>query len=271
MGEKVTHSPLPPLNAIRAFEAAARRGSFVEAASDLHVTHWAVGKQIRLLEDWLGVPLFERRARGVALTDEGADLLTDVGPALSRLAVAANKFKHLEVTRRVSGTVRVNVLASFALRWLIPRLAEFQNLFPNVDIRLSTSSRKLRYVGAAFDIGVRSGIEHASGLRFEPLMPDRRLPACSPEILRHHPIETVGDLRRHALLHSTTTRAAWPAWLSAAGAPNLVPRRVRPRLPPPAGCRGRPGRRAGVATIDRERHRRRALGLPACRAGISSR
>src|ERR1700684_1209955 len=82
-----------PLNAIRAFEAAARRGSFVEAAKDLHVTHWAIGKQIRLLEDWLGVPLFERRTRGVALTDQGADLLTDVTAALSRLTLATGRLR----------------------------------------------------------------------------------------------------------------------------------------------------------------------------------
>jgi LysR family transcriptional regulator, glycine cleavage system transcriptional activator len=210
---------------MRAFEAAARRGSFVAAANDLHVTHWAIGKQIRLLEDWLGVPLFERRARGVALTDQGVDLLSEVGPALSRLTSAADKFRYRDVSRRVSGVVRVNVLASFALRWLLPRLADFQAAFPNVDVRLSTSSRKLRYVGAAFDIGVRIGIEHASGLRSEPLMADRRLPACNPEILRDRPIEKVDDLRRHVMLHSSTTRSAWSDWLSAAGTPHLVPLR----------------------------------------------
>src|SRR6202451_459207 len=113
---------LPPLNALRAFEAAARRGSFVEAAKDLNVTHWAIGKQIRLLEDWLGVALFERRTRGVALTDQGADLLTDVSAALSRLASAAGRLRGPDVAHRVSGVVRVNVLSSFALRWLLPRL-----------------------------------------------------------------------------------------------------------------------------------------------------
>jgi DNA-binding transcriptional LysR family regulator len=82
---------LPPLNAIRAFEAAARRGSFADAALDLNVTHWAIGKQIRSLEDWFGLPLFERRARGVALTDEGAELLADVTAAFSRLLSASNR------------------------------------------------------------------------------------------------------------------------------------------------------------------------------------
>src|SRR6266576_4154748 len=105
---------LPPLNAVRAFEAAARRGSFVEAAADLNVTHWAVGKQIRLLEDWLGVPLFERRSRGVVLTDEGAELLRDASAAFFRLSESAGKLRRPEVGKRVSGLVRVNVQSSFA-------------------------------------------------------------------------------------------------------------------------------------------------------------
>ena len=216
---------LPPLNAIRAFEAAARRGSFVGAAADLRVTHWAIGKQIRLLEDWLGVPLFERRSRGVALTDEGAELLGDVSDAFSRLSEATGKLRRPEVARRVSGLVRVNVLPSFALRWLFPRLGKFQELFPNIDLRISTTSRKLRYIGNAFDIGIRSGSEQAAGLRSETLMADRRRPACSPEILRKRPVETVHDLRRHTLLHSLTTRSAWSHWLSAAGVPELAPLR----------------------------------------------
>ena len=150
MGE----NELPPLNAIRAFEAAARRGSFVEAAKDLHVTHWAIGKQIRHLEDWLGVPLFERRTRGVALTDHGADLLTDVSAALSRLTSATGRLRGPQSARRVSGIVRVNVLSSFALRWLLPRLSKFQEAYSSVEVKISTTSRKLRYVGAAFDIGI---------------------------------------------------------------------------------------------------------------------
>ena len=217
---------LPPLNAIRAFEAAARRGSFAEAAKELHVTHWAIGKQIRFLEDWLGVPLFERRTRGVALTDQGADLLTDVSSALARLTSATGRLRGPETARRVSGVVRVNVLPSIALRWLLPRLAKFQEAYPSVEVKVSTTSRKLRYVGTAFDIGIRTATEHGSGIHCEMLMPDRRLPACSPRILRDRPVETVHDLRRHVLLHSSTTRAAWPQWFALAGVPNLKPARV---------------------------------------------
>ncbi|CAD6555268.1 LysR substrate-binding domain-containing protein [Paraburkholderia metrosideri] len=212
---------LPPLNALRHFEAVARLGSFAAAASDLHVTHWAVGKQIRLLEDWFGVPLFERRARGVVPTDEGAALLNDVKGAFARLSGSVARLRHESITRRVTGVVRVNTLASFALCWLIPRLTDFQARYPDIDVRLSTSSRRLRYVGDAFDVGVRSGPEDATGVISTTLMPDVRLPACSPGVLQSLPISTVDDLRHHTLLHSTSTRTAWAEWLREAGAPGL--------------------------------------------------
>ena len=221
----MAQSDLPPLNALRAFEAAARHGNFTAAAADLHVTHWAVGKQIKLLEDWLGVALFERRARGVALTNEGAELLGDASEALSRLAAAAAKLRRGETSARVSGMVRVNVPTSFALRWLIPRLAEFQRMFPNIEVRISVTSRRLRYVGSGADLGVRLNWRPTQGFRSLVLMKDWQLPACSPELLRSRPVTSVEDLRRHALLHSATTRAAWPQWLAAAGHPELAPLR----------------------------------------------
>ncbi|MFT4067935.1 LysR substrate-binding domain-containing protein [Paraburkholderia sp.] len=212
---------LPPLNALRHFEAVARLGSFAAAAGDLHVTHWAVGKQIRLLENWFGVPLFERRSRGVALTDEGAALLNDVKGAFARLSSSVARLRDESITRRITGVVRVNTPASFALCWLIPRLADFQTRYPDIVVRISTTSRKLRYVSDAFDVGVRSGPEDAAGLVSTTLMPDLRLPACSPTILPNRPISTVADLRNHTLLHSTSTRTAWSDWLREAGAPGL--------------------------------------------------
>jgi len=218
-------SGLPPLNALRAFEAAARHGSFVAAAVDLHVTHWAIGKQIKLLEDWFGVPLFERRPRGVALTDDGAELLGEASEAFSRLGAAAAKLRRSETPRRVSGLVRVNVPTSFALRWLIPHLADFYHSFRNIEVRISVTSRRLRYIGGAADLGVRLNWEPVQGLRSQILMKDWQLPACSPDLLRNRPVTSVEDLRRHALLHSATTRTAWPQWLAAAGHPDLSPLR----------------------------------------------
>lgn len=216
---------LPPLNALRSFEAVALHGSFAAAADALHVTHWAVGKQIRLLEDWLGRPLFERRARGVRLTDEGADLLGDVSDAFDRLATGTARLRSAGPARRVSGTVRVNALVSFALAWLLPRLPDFHARFPEVDVLVSTTSRRLRYLGDAFDIGVRSGPEAGPGLVSRRLMADVRLPACSPALLRQHPIRGVDDLRHHTLLHSGSTKGAWARWLREAGAPGLRPAR----------------------------------------------
>jgi DNA-binding transcriptional LysR family regulator len=221
----MTQSRLPPLNAIRAFEAAARHGNFAAAAADLHVTHWAVGKQIKLLEDWLGVALFERHARGVALTGEGAELLGDASEALSRLAAAAAKLRRSEISPRISGVVRINVPTSFALRWLIPRLAEFQRSFPSIEVRISVTSRRLRYVGSASDLGVRLNWQPTHGYRSQMLMKDWQLPACSPDLLRNRPVTSIADLRRHTLLHSATMRSAWAQWLAAAGEGDLSPQR----------------------------------------------
>src|SRR5438132_1915930 len=198
---------IPPLTAIRAFHAAARLGSFVKAAAELHVTHWAIGKQIRLLEDWMGVPMFRRLPRGVALTDEGAELAREVNSSFATLSAAVTKLRNSEAVHRVSGTVRISAPTSFALRWLIPRLAQFQQQFPNITVRISTTSRKLRYIGSAFDLGIRLSPDPA--LRSVKLMTDRRLPACSPELLRVRPIASVEDLRNHTLLHSATTSSAW--------------------------------------------------------------
>jgi DNA-binding transcriptional LysR family regulator len=121
--------------------------------------------------------------------------------------------------------VRINVPTSFALRWLIPRLSDFQTAFPNIEVRISTTSRKLRFVGSAFDLGIRLSRDTGSRLKFRPLMKDWLLPACSPEILRSQPVETASDLRRHTLLHSSTTHLAWSKWLEAAGHSALKPAR----------------------------------------------
>lgn len=212
---------LPPLNALRYFEAVAQHGSLTAAAADLHVTHWAFGKQIRLLEDWFGVPLFERRPRGVVLTDEGAALLGDVSNTFERLATAAARLRRSEFAHRVSGIVRVNVQPSFALGWLLPRLGDFQTRYPEIEVRLSTMSRKLRYIGDAFDVGVRPGGEESAGVVSRTLMADVRVPACSPALLHQRPIRDVADLRHHTLLHSASTRTAWPHWLREARAADL--------------------------------------------------
>jgi LysR family transcriptional regulator, glycine cleavage system transcriptional activator len=212
---------LPPLTAIRAFDAAARLGSFAKAAAELHVTHWAIGKQIRVLEDWMGVPMFRRLPRGIVLTDEGTELAKEVGSAFATLSAAIRRLRNSEAVHRISGTVRISVPTSFALRWLIPRLTQFQQQFPNITVRISTTSRKLRFIGSASDLGIR--LSPDPKLSSTKLMTDRRLPACTPELLRARPIASVQDLRGHTLLHSATTSSAWSEWLALAGAPHLKP------------------------------------------------
>jgi LysR family transcriptional regulator, glycine cleavage system transcriptional activator len=128
---------LPPLNAIKAFEAAARLGSFTRAAEELNVTHGAISRQIRVLEDWLGVRLFQRTSRNAVATRTGTDLLAEAGPALDRLANASQRARSSAQAR---GSLCVSALPTFAMRWLIPRLPEFQRDHPSLELRIVTAS-----------------------------------------------------------------------------------------------------------------------------------
>ncbi|MGB6308101.1 MAG: LysR substrate-binding domain-containing protein [Steroidobacteraceae bacterium] len=216
---------MPPLNALRAFEAVARAGTLSLAADDLHVTHWAIGKQVRTLEEWLGVPLFERHARKMKLTREGDVLLGRVQSAFHALAEGTEEVRKRPNGRRIKGLVRVNCLPSFALRWLLPRLREFEALHPEITVDLTTTSRRLRYIGNDVDVGVRSGFEKIPHTRSVSLLADRRTLVCSPQILRGRPVQRVRDLEAHTILHTRSTPGAWPGWLAANGAARLVPAR----------------------------------------------
>ena len=124
-------SRLPPLNPLRAFEATARRGAVSAAARELNVTHGAVSHQIKALEGWLGVPLFRRLGKSVALTDQGRLYLDSVSPALAAIASASRSISAHEV-------LRVNALPTFTMRWLFPRLAQFRALHPHIEVQIST-------------------------------------------------------------------------------------------------------------------------------------
>lgn len=254
-----------PLNALRAFDAVARHGSFARAAVELHVTHWAVGKQIRLLEDWFGLPLFDRRPRGVVLTDEGAALLNDVSHAFERLGTAVVRLRHDTFTHRISGVVRVNVPMSFALCWLPPRLADFHSRYPEIDVRVSTTSRKLRYVADAFDIGVRSGPEQGAGVVSRPLMPDLRVPVLQSRIAapasdteRGRPAPS----RPAAFGHDALCLVALVAGSRSIRSAGRAPCRIRSCES--AARRGHRGARRGpgIPAADRARSRRGRLVCP---------
>jgi DNA-binding transcriptional LysR family regulator len=131
---------LPPLNALRAFEAAGRLGSFKEAAAELHVTQGAVSQHVRLLEEWLGASLFERHNRRVKLTPAAQAYLKEIGPLFEQLSRATARYG---VPETVSRTLSVNAPATFTLRWLVPRLARFRAEHPDVDVNMATSNRPL--------------------------------------------------------------------------------------------------------------------------------
>jgi LysR family glycine cleavage system transcriptional activator len=211
---------LPPLNAIKAFEAAARHGSFTRAAVELSVTHGAVSRQIRSLEDWLDVKLFVRTSRNAIPTEAGAALLNEAGPALDRLAAAAERVR----ARRFQQSLRVAALPTFAMRWLIPRLPAFQRDHPDIEVRLITASTAAEQFQMEADV-VLSGPARRPGWIAERFMGEARLPLLSPDLRKRRPLRRPADLTRHTLLHSETMRDAWPRWLAAAGLSQLAPER----------------------------------------------
>ncbi|MGH1571414.1 transcriptional regulator GcvA [Methylobacterium sp. P31] len=207
---------LPPLNALRAFEAAGRLGSFKAAAGELGVTHGAISQQVRLLEDWLRAPLFERHNRRIVLTPAARTYLAEVGPALDRVAAATAQYGHDE-----AAVLRVNALATFALRWLIPRLARFRARHPAVKVRLETSNQALEALPDVFDVVIRGGPDAFYGYVTRPFLSERRLPVCSPSLLDRVPLRSVQDLRGHTLLHTSSLPRLWDDWLFAAGLAGL--------------------------------------------------
>jgi LysR family glycine cleavage system transcriptional activator len=211
---------LPPLNAVRAFEAAARRGSFKDAAAELGVTHGAISRQIHLLEEWLGAPaLFRRMNRGVTLTPEGGALLAEFGPALDRISAAARQHRE-RLGRPVATALRVNALATFSLRWLLPRLALFREAHPGIEVQLTTANEPVDALPEEYDVVIRGGPDTFHGFVSRPLLNERRLPVCSPTLVS---LTTVTDLERHTLLHVSTMPKLWRDWLTVAGYAGLQP------------------------------------------------
>ena len=210
---------LPPLNAIKAFEAAARLGSFSRAAEELNVTHGAVSRQIRALEDWLGAPLFRRTSRNAVPTQAGAELLADAGPALDRLAEGSRRVR---LSSLAQGVLDVATQPTFSMRWLIPRLSDFQRDHPGLELRIVTASTSAERFRMEADV-VISGPSAQPGWIGTRFMGEAMLPLLSPELMAKCPLGRPEDLERHTLLHSATRRRAWMRWLDVAGFPNLKP------------------------------------------------
>jgi len=216
---------LPPLDLIQGFEAAARTLSFTRAAEELHLTQSAVSRQIRALEDHLGVALFERRPRSLALTEQGHALQRTVTEVLERLQDTAN---HL---RAEAGTPHLTVTTTggFASLWLIPRLRTFTALNPEVDVRISATYTVVNLERAGVDVAVRYDRPEEMPDGAIRLFGEELFPICSPALRMEgpHPLRTLADLRHHALLHMEVdggkTHMDWDTWLAAQGLPGLKP------------------------------------------------
>lgn len=203
---------LPPLNSLPSFEAAARHLSFSKAAEELHVTHGAVSRAIRHLETQLGVQLFTRKVRSVALTPLGASYAADVRQSLDLLAAAT-----FAMSGQQSSVLTVSTLDAFASKWLVPRLFKFRRAHGDIDIRLSTSEKLADFVSDGIEIAIRYGRGQYPGVKTELLMQEDLSPVCSPALLEGaHPLRSPADLKFHTLIHDDFP-IDWAMWLRMAG------------------------------------------------------
>jgi LysR family glycine cleavage system transcriptional activator len=207
---------LPPLNALRAFEAAARHLNFSRAADELAVTPGAVSQQIQNLEDYVGAALFKRTPKGLLLTDAAQTALPALREAFDRLAEAASLLTAAVDGRRLT----VSVAPSFAAKWLVPRLGLFEAAHPQVDVWLSADMEVVDFALGEIDLAIRYGAGRYPGLEVVKLMSETVIPVASPEYLEANPIGEPSDLANHILLHDGSPDADdscpdWSMWLAA--------------------------------------------------------
>lgn len=199
-----------PLNALRAFEASARHLSFTRAAIELNVTQSAVSAQVKSLEERLGMPLFRRLPRGLALTDEGHALLPMLSETFDRIGAVLEQFRG----GRLREVLTVAAVGTFAVGWLLPRLEAFHREHPFVDLRLMTNNNRVDLAGEGLDYAIRFGDGAWHGTEAEPLMEAPLSAVCTPELAAR--LREPADLVRETLLRSYRADE-WPRWLAAAG------------------------------------------------------
>ena len=212
---------IPPLNALKSFEAAARHLSFTKAADELFVTQAAISHQIKTLEEFLGMPLFRRLNRSLMLTDEGQILFPAMSEALDLIMVTTDRLhRHQQV-----GMLNIATMDSLAANWLVPRLGRFRRAYPDIDVRVSTSDELIDYARVGIDLGIRYGRGDWPGVHVTHLMTEEIFPVCSPKILGgEHKLNTPDDLQNFTLLHDDM-REDWRMWLMAVGATKVDPLR----------------------------------------------
>jgi LysR family transcriptional regulator, glycine cleavage system transcriptional activator len=200
---------LPPLKTLPAFVIAADRASFTEAAAELHLTHGAVSRQIKALEDHLGVPLFRRRNRRIELTEAGVAFLPAVRQALALVESGSAQI----AAPSSQGALVVSSLATFMMRWLIPRLYAFNALHRDIDVRLTASHAPVDFARDGIDLAIRVGKPPwPRNVIALPFLEDRIGPVCAPALLKGRKSLRVADLRHYALLSTETRPQAWSDW-----------------------------------------------------------
>ena len=202
---------LPPLNALKAFEAAARHESFTRAAEELFVTQGAVSHQVKALEQELGLKLFNRERQRLVITEAGRDYLNVVRDAFDRIAVGTEQLLH----RQNAGVLTVSTSPDFAAKWLVHRLGRFAEQHSSIVLKLSASLQHVDFAREDFDLAVRHGDGQWPGLHVTRLCEEELFPVCSPALARA--MRTPQDLKKHTLLH-IDERRDWGAWLEKAGA-----------------------------------------------------
>src|SRR5438105_13917162 len=214
-----TTGHLPPLSALRAFEAAARLESFTRAAEELNVTPAAISHQIHALEEDLGVQLFRRLNRQIELTASARVLLPGLTDAFAGIRASVRRLR----AHNDTGTLTVTASPSFAAKWLVLRLHRFQEQWPDIDVRISATDNVVDLSKGDFDVAIRYGTGNYPGLAVELLLKNEVFPACSPQLLAAGPLlRTPQDLSAHALIHDQAIERdplvpTWPMWLKAAG------------------------------------------------------
>jgi LysR family transcriptional regulator, glycine cleavage system transcriptional activator len=218
---------LPPLNALRAFEAAARHASFVKAADELAVTPAAISQQIRLLEADLGVTLFRRLPRGLALTDAAKSAMPELRKAFAHLARAVEDVHGGSLV----GRLVISAIPSFGGRWLVPRLGSFVDAYPDIDVTVRAELRNVDFVREDVDLGIRYGKGVYPGLDTRLLLTEEVFPVCAPSLLSGpKPLRRLDDLRHHRLLHDAQLSSEepslyWRHWLRDVGVAGTDPER----------------------------------------------
>ncbi|MEM9342063.1 MAG: transcriptional regulator GcvA [Pseudomonadota bacterium] len=213
---------LPPLRALRAFEAAARHLSFARAADELGVTPGAISHQVKALEDWLGAPLFERLTRALRLTEAGDAALPLLTDGLDRLAQGAERMQ----ARKDQRLLKISVSPGFGSLWLVPRLDRFRRQHPDIELRIDGTDRLVDIASGEADVAIRYGPGGYSDVASQRLFDMRATPVCSPAFLEREPaLRSPADLEHHTLLHVDWKEAegSWRTWLLAAGATDVDP------------------------------------------------